>query len=582
MGEMPSSKSLQIGMRAATIRLRIASFSKRFGPGHLNLAYHAAFPLALTPDLLYRLWANFPRDIHGESLKIPWVAVADLLLSGLCEEVSQELYEMNAAIRNELLRELKVSPNLGELRVHELSGFLLTYVHNQLNSPDPDTRTFARSQHWTALAYTKPSEAARKLAEALSELDWDDRAEQIRMASVIETFVEQLDGFYPLLIYAKGIAHFARNEMKGAEVEFNKATEGKEFLEIQGVKLHVPKPILERINEAQSRIRSSLKDHGTQSTSVSSDDISISGFTVHDLRYNLEVSYPKLTAYLQLRAKRYLGSFAYDTYEVDLVVGHVIEQLTRLQLFGGGDLSPETALDRMSNTQFYAFLNRSVKNKAIDRLRQHHLPSSSITEIGDIDTEAYANESAEEKNNLLDSVIESIWSTSPFPTPEVAVLQTTSQEELHILIKHCIEELSSAPRQLLAIIQELDELGIEDLVQQLKDEFRTLLANVEFSNLSRHRDLAHKKLRHCLQHSSTNLAVLVALRLTEYRHYSTGIEEMSVDIKTLVDERISEAEVLKGLNHLARVGLLDWHGEENIRLTSVQLKHLARFYEEGE
>src|SRR5205814_595820 len=127
-------------------------------------------------------------------------------------------------------------------------------------------------------------------------------------------------------------------------------------------------------------------------------------FTAHDLRYNLQDNFPKLCAYLQQRAKHWLGTFAYASDEVDVVV------------------------------------------------------------------------------------------------------------------EHCIEELSSAPRQLLAVIQELDGIGIEDLVQELKDEFRTQLADVELSHLSQHKDHAHKKLRHCLQHSSTNLAVLVALRLTEYRH----------------------------------------------------------------
>jgi hypothetical protein len=38
----------------------------------------------------------------------------------------------------------------------------------------------------------------------------------------------------------------------------------------------------------------------------------------------------------------------------------------------------------------------------------------------------------------------------------------------------------------------------------------------------------------------------------------------------------------KGQNHLVRVGLLDWQGEEIVRITSVQLKHLARFYHEEE
>jgi DNA-directed RNA polymerase specialized sigma24 family protein len=299
-------------------------------------------------------------------------------------------------------------------------------------------------------------------------------------------------------------------------------------------------------------------------------------FTAHDLRYNLQDNFSKLYAYLQQRAKRWLGTFAYDSDEVDIVVEHVIEQLTRLGLLGGGEHAPETALDRLSNAQFYAFLNQSVKNKAIDRLRRHRLPTSSLSAFED-------PSNIEEENDPLNTVADSIWGSPPYATPEVAALQAASQEELRNLIKHCIEELSSAPRQLLAVIQELDAIGIKDLVQELKDEFRRQLADVELSHLSQHKDHAHKKLRHCLQHNSTNLAVLVALRLTEYRQNSTGIDkEILVDIKTLVYKRMSEEEVLKGLSHLARVGLLDWHGEEIVRITSVQLKQLARFYEEGE
>ena len=78
------------------------------------------------------------------------------------------------------------------------------------------------------------------------------------------------------------------------------------------------------------------------------------------------------------------------------------------------------------------------------------------------------------------------------------------------------------------------------------------------------------------------MAVLVALRLTEYRQYSASSDEIAVDIKPLVDEHLSEEEVLMGLHHLARIGLLDWHGEEVVHITSVQRKHLAHFYEEEE
>lgn len=42
-------------MRREVTQHRIETFGKRFGEAHLYLAYHAAFPLTLTPDLLYRL-----------------------------------------------------------------------------------------------------------------------------------------------------------------------------------------------------------------------------------------------------------------------------------------------------------------------------------------------------------------------------------------------------------------------------------------------------------------------------------------------------------------------------------------------
>ncbi|NET85943.1 MAG: formylglycine-generating enzyme family protein, partial [Moorea sp. SIO1F2] len=79
---------------SADIIHRIQSFRDKFGDAHLYFAYHAAFPIALTPDLLYCLWANFQQDIQGDNLNIPWIAVADLLLSPLCHEVGHELYEM--------------------------------------------------------------------------------------------------------------------------------------------------------------------------------------------------------------------------------------------------------------------------------------------------------------------------------------------------------------------------------------------------------------------------------------------------------------------------------------------------------
>jgi hypothetical protein len=186
-------------MKPEVVTRRIEAFHQRFGEPHLDFAYHAAFPLALTPDLLYRLWANFQRDINGEALKIPWLAVADLLLSSLCDEVGYELYEMETEVRNALLRKLKANLRFGKKRIHELSDFLLVYVRQQLESHDPDMRDFAQVQRWTALAYTKPGEAAREIASTLAKLKLEEKAEWVRMASIVETFAEPLAGFQPLL-----------------------------------------------------------------------------------------------------------------------------------------------------------------------------------------------------------------------------------------------------------------------------------------------------------------------------------------------------------------------------------------------
>lgn len=227
-------------MRPEVAHRRIEAFGKRFGEAHLYLAYHAAFPLALTPDLLYRLWANFQRDIHGEVLNIPWIAVADLLLSSLCDEVGHELYEMEGTVRNVLLSELKANPRFGTERINELSDFLLAYVRQQLDSPDIDTRDFAKAQRWTALAYTRPSEAAPEIATALSRLKLEDSTEWVRMASVVETFAEPLAEFEPLLIYARGMKDFADGNLEGAAAQLNKVLNQEGQIQVAGVLLPVP------------------------------------------------------------------------------------------------------------------------------------------------------------------------------------------------------------------------------------------------------------------------------------------------------------------------------------------------------
>jgi DNA-directed RNA polymerase specialized sigma24 family protein len=301
-------------------------------------------------------------------------------------------------------------------------------------------------------------------------------------------------------------------------------------------------------------------------------------FTARDLRYKPEQSYPLLYAYLHRNAQRYLGAFKYDAFEVDTVIGHVVEQLVRLGLFGGGDKTPLCALDRLTDAQFYAFLNRSVKNKAIDRLRKRRLQVSTSAELetrGDVEDE-----------DPLEDAVEPAWGAIPFATPEAITLHLVSQQELRDMLKHCIMVLGAAPHQLQAVIEELREYGADELLGSVIAELHlsSTLASEESKestpHMSQHKDHAHKKLRRCLQQQSTNLTVVVALRLTDYKQHSTAVNNDTITVKSLAHDGLTEDDVRTGLHELVAEGLLDWHGEDNIHLTSAQVKRLARFYRE--
>jgi DNA-directed RNA polymerase specialized sigma24 family protein len=298
-------------------------------------------------------------------------------------------------------------------------------------------------------------------------------------------------------------------------------------------------------------------------------------FTARDLRYRPEQSYPLLYAYLHRNAQRFLGSLKFDAFEVDTVVSHVVEQLVRLGLLGGADHTPLTALDHLTDAQFYTFLSRSVHNKAIDRLRKRRASVSTLTELGVPGGE-------EEENDPLNHTVLSLWGTIPFATPEEITLHLASQCDLRNLLKHCILVLRTAPHQLEAVLQELHEIGADELLSTLLEELPVSLSTDHESgaHMSQHKDHAHKKLRHCLQQQSTLLTVMIALRLTVYGARSTDATEYTVGLQTLTQDDLSVEQVQTGLNELVHEGLLDWNGEEIVRFTPAQKKRLERFYRE--
>ncbi len=251
----------------------------------------------------------------------------------------------------------------------------------------------------------------------------------------------------------------------------------------------------------------------------------------------------------------------------------------RLGLIGGGDKTPLTALDHLTAAQFYAFLNRSIRNKAIDRLRKRRIQVNAISEFEPA-------EGLEGDDNPLNDMTESLWGAPPFATPEEVTISLASQQELRDLLKHCIRALSVAPRQLQAVLKELKEFDAVDLLQDVVEELQesgsatAIDTDTTIAHASQHKDHAHKKLRHCLQENSTHLTVLIALRLTEYGVRSTLSNGFAVELQTLTQDDLSESDVRTGLNELVTEGLLDWDGDAVVHITSTQMKRLARFYKD--
>lgn len=240
---MRSGTALQSGVKPNLAQRQIDAFLNQFGGAHLDLAYHAAFPLALTPDLLYRLWANFQRDSQAQVLNIPWIAVSDVLLH-LCDEVGHELYEFDRAVRQELLQRLQADSRLGLARLRELADFVLVQVEPDLCSADPDRQEFAKTQKWGALAYKQPEIVARDIALFLSQLSLTDKTEWVRFSGLLDTLADPLADYSTLRVYAQAMADFVRGRLQSAVAKIHGAINANQQVQVAGVNLPIPEEIL--------------------------------------------------------------------------------------------------------------------------------------------------------------------------------------------------------------------------------------------------------------------------------------------------------------------------------------------------
>lgn len=271
--------------------LMIKEFAKQFGRPHLHLAYHAALPLVLTPDLLYAIWANFQRDTKGQYLNIPWIAVADLLLSPLCREIRYETFAMNAAVRNLLLPKLRkgrFSSTQGN-RLIELAEFLRQYIQPELELTKPSyVREQAQAQQWATWAYTRPEEMIKGLAQAFQSSD-PQLLEHVRLAELVQTFAEPVSSWVKpapevqvdmdtLLAYARGVVSLAQDDPDAARASLKPiAAPDEPVVRVAGIRMPVPVEILLPSEESVEPVAGPVK--GTQQAAQQLDEIRSSTVT---------------------------------------------------------------------------------------------------------------------------------------------------------------------------------------------------------------------------------------------------------------------------------------------------------------
>ena len=253
----------------------VERFVRRFEPSYKLLAYHAALPLVLTPELLNFLRVQF---LRGE---VPWMAEVDLLLSDLCSQVGYELYAMDTAIRAYLLEEMK--RELGARRMQEIARLLISYVkHLHQNNPYISPKEL-QAQQWAAMVYIEPETAVKEIASEFNGLV--NKAELARLSKIVNELKPQLENYSELIAYAEDISNILFNKN-------SKSTElsSRSYLVTSDVVFNLPSEFI-AIKKVETVLLVEDEPEVVQSVSkILSDDYSIQVKTSENVRQIIKLS----------------------------------------------------------------------------------------------------------------------------------------------------------------------------------------------------------------------------------------------------------------------------------------------------
>lgn len=217
---------------------KIDRFVRRFEPSYRHLAYLAALPLILTPELVNYLRVKFLRG------KVPWIAEADLLLSDLCRQIGYEQYAMDTVVRNCLLHEMKERKG-GKQRMQEVAKLLISYVRYLGKTSTFLSYNELHAQKLSAMLYVDDfrKDAVRQLAEEFAKaIDKIDKSELARLSGLTKELAPQLSKSSELIKYANLVSEFIKSPEQVATLDNQ---QGDQTFRVEDIKFVNPYKIID-------------------------------------------------------------------------------------------------------------------------------------------------------------------------------------------------------------------------------------------------------------------------------------------------------------------------------------------------
>jgi uncharacterized protein with von Willebrand factor type A (vWA) domain len=180
--EWPKPDLMKYASGDSLSEIRIEAFQEEgLTDAHVWLACHAAFPVALTTDLLQHIWLNFRTDEAGTAYPIPLSTVDEVLHSPLLREIGRDLYELYPDIRQILLQGLREA--WGIKREKRLAVFMEKYLDERRS--EVPTRALAAAEEINHAIHTS-TDLTKKINELLKNSQDKTNSQWLEAKSQIE------------------------------------------------------------------------------------------------------------------------------------------------------------------------------------------------------------------------------------------------------------------------------------------------------------------------------------------------------------------------------------------------------------